>query len=70
MAYKKKYMRGERLTTLDEVVQQKNVYLGNIENPRNIAWVRAMQMNTVLKFLNGTGIYKAVRIEPEEDGNA
>lgn len=69
MAYKKKYKRGERLTTLDEVVQQKNVYLGYMDSPRCRAWVLSMQLNTVLGFLNSPGIYKADRVE-EEKGEA
>jgi len=57
---------GDRITSLDELVQQKWVYL--FPNPRgikHIGWIKSMQLEVVRRFLN-VGIYKAIPVNKED----
>lgn len=60
MAYKRKYHRGERITSFEDLLQEKIVYMGTDIRPKSILWVKSMQLNTILHFMGKYGIYKAV----------
>ena len=64
MSYKRKYKVGERIESLDELVQQDFVYLlGKFPRGiRHISVVQSMTLRTVMGFLK-RGIYKAVKEE-------
>ena len=71
MSYKRKYRMGERITSLDELVQQQWVYL--FPKPtgiKHIGWILSMQFGNVKRFLD-VGIYKAIptNLEENADGN-
>ena len=54
-------MRGDRLQTIPEVMAERIVYIaGFSSSPRNIEVVKSFQYRTIEKFLNGSGIFKAV----------
>ena len=57
---KKKWMRGERLLTIPDVMAERLVYLGNIPNPRHIEFVKSLQYRCIEGYLKYPGIYKAV----------
>lgn len=64
MSYKRKYKVGERIESLDELVQQQYVYLfgDSPRSIRHISVVQSMTLRTVMGFLK-RGIYKAVKEE-------
>ena len=64
MSYKRKYKVGERIESLDELVQQDFVYLfgDSARSIRHISVVQSMTLRTVMDFLK-RGIYKAVKEE-------
>lgn len=61
MAHKRKYHRGERITSIEELLEQSIVYLGTADiRTKSIQWIKCMQLNTILKCMEKPGIYKAV----------
>ena len=67
MSYKRKYKMGERITSLDELVQQHWVYLSpKPTGIKHIGWILSMQLGNVNRFLD-VGIYKAIPTNTEEN---
>ena len=66
--YVRKYHRGARITSLDELLEQEAVYMSAYDNRlKNIEVVKCMTLKTVLIFLNSGSIFKAVKGEgPDE----
>lgn len=61
MAYKRKYHRGARITSLDELLEEKSVYMGTWDHkPKPVAVLKCMTVNTVLSYMDGSGLYKTV----------
>lgn len=58
---KRKWMRGERLESIPDVMAESIVYVaGFSSSPRSIEVVKSFQYRTIEKFLNESGIFKAV----------
>ena len=57
---KKKWMRGQRLLTIPDVMAERLVYLGYIPNPRHIEFVKSLSYRSIEGYLKYPGIYKAV----------
>lgn len=66
MSYKRKYKKGARINSLDELSHQQLVYFNNWgDRPKNIAFIKSMQFRTVENLL-GLGLYRAEKIEDDE----
>ena len=66
MSYKRKYKKGERIHSLDELSHQQLVYFNNWgDSPKNIAFIKYMQFIIVERLLE-IGLYRAEKIEEEE----
>lgn len=61
MAYIKKWERGEAITSLDELANEKMVYLPY--GVRDCGWVQSMQFRFLKEMINQRRIYKAVKKE-------
>ena len=61
MSYKRKYKVGDRINSLDELIQQHYVYAFGTEarGIRHVSVLQSMTLRTVMGFLE-KGIYKAV----------
>lgn len=57
---KRKWMRGERIESIPEVMEQNLVYLGYIPTPRCIQYVKSLQYRSIEHYLEHPGIFKAV----------
>lgn len=68
MSYKRKYKAGDRINSLDELVQETYVYAfgTNPRGIRHISVLESMPLRTVMMFLS-RGIYKAIHVEEVED---
>lgn len=68
MSYKRKYHRGQRITSFEELLEQRLVYLSAYDNrTKSIEVVKCMMLGTVMKFLDCGMIYKAIPGEgPDE----
>ena len=65
MAYKKKYAKGNTITSLDELMKQKWVMWG--DSPRHMGFVGSMQMRTVHRLM-GFGYFSyAIDVREVED---
>lgn len=65
MAYKKKYAKGNTITSLDELMKQKWVMWG--DSPRHMGFVGSMQMRTVQRLM-GLGYFSyAIDVREVED---
>ena len=65
MAYKKKYAKGNTITSLDELMKQKWVMWG--DSPRHMGFVGSMQMRTVQRLM-GSGCFSyAIDVREVED---
>lgn len=60
---KRRYKRGDRIDTIQEVMSEPLVYVGPWKSPRSIEVVKNMTYRTIENFLNRHGIYKAVECE-------
>jgi len=68
MAYKRKYERGEPITSLDELAEQDFVYWHDKVTPRG--WFMSWQLKMTCDALKRGVIYKALKIkEDESNGN-
>lgn len=67
MSYKKKYKVGDRINSLDELVEETYVYAFGTtpRGIRHISVVESMTLRTVTMFLK-RGIYKAVPVKEAE----
>lgn len=67
MSYKRKYKVGDRINSLDELVEETYVYaFGTIPRGiRHISVIESMTLRTVKWFLD-RGVYKAVPAEDDE----
>ena len=71
MSYKRKYKVGDRINSLDELVNETYVYAFGTRprGIRHISVIQSMALRTVMGFLK-RGIYKAVPVEEGvSDGN-
>lgn len=68
MGYKRKYKIGEPLTSLDEVMEQKFVYMFNCARPINIGFIQSLQMRVVYNAIQAKRIFKAEKVG-KENGN-
>lgn len=62
---RRKYQQGDRITKLDELVQEEFVMVHGKVYHRG--WVCSWQINLALIYLQQHGCYKAVPIEEEEE---
>jgi hypothetical protein len=61
MAYKRKYRKGDKITSLDELVKQEFVYVhGKITH---VAWAKSWQVSLALMYIERGSIYYAEKIE-------
>lgn len=58
------FIVGERIFSVDELLNEEWLMLGGYPKHREV--FKSMPLRVVLVFLNGTGIYKAIRKESEE----
>ena len=66
MSYKRKYKKGARINSLDELYHQELVYFRGWEDrPRHIGFIKSMTFRTVANLLE-LGLYRAEKIEEEE----
>lgn len=65
MAYKRKYRKGEKITSLDELVKQEFVYF--FDRINHIGWVKSWQINLALRYIERGCLYYAEKME--EDTN-
>lgn len=61
---KRKFEAGDRISSIEELLENEWLMLGGY--PKHIEVFKSMPLRTVLMFLNGIGIYKAIRKESEE----
>ena len=65
MAYKKKYLKGKPIRSLDELMKQKWVMWG--DRPRHMGFVSSMQMYTVDKLMRLGYFSYAIDVSEVED---
>ena len=65
MAYKKKYAKGEPITSLDELMKQQWVMWG--DRPRHMGFVGSMQMRTVFRLMQFGYFSYAIDVSEVED---
>ena len=65
MAYKRKYRKGEKITSLDELVKQEFVYFADKIN--HIGWVKSWQVSLALRYIERGWLYYAEKIEEDEN---
>ena len=67
MAYKRKYRKGEKITSLDELVKQEFIYF--FDKITHNGWFMFWQFRMTKRFLDRGFLYYAERIkEGETDG--
>lgn len=62
----RKYEIGEKINSLDDLLNQKFVYLGKSNRPMHIEAVKSFQLRSVLQCLERGGFYMAVKRESEK----
>lgn len=65
MAYKRKYRKGDKITSLDELVKQEFVYV--FDRINHIAWVKSWQVSLALRYIERGQLYYAEKIEEDTD---
>ena len=65
MAYKRKYRKGEKITSLDELVKQEFVYF--YDKITHIGWVCSWQLRLAHKYIIRGCLYYAERINENEN---
>lgn len=65
--YKKKYAKGELITSLDEMMKQDFVFWGN--KIMSYGWFQNLYMAVALRAVKSNRIFKAVKIEEESNEN-
>lgn len=61
--YKKRYAKGEPITSLDELMEQGFVFLGNTIQP--CGWFQNWPIHLALNYVSRKSLYKAVKIKEE-----
>ena len=61
---KRKFDVGDRICSVDELLQNEWIMIGGY--PKHIEVLKSMPLRVILMFLNGNGIYKAIKKESEE----
>ena len=64
MAYKKKYRKGAKITSLDELVVQEFIYFYDKITHRG--WFGSWQFRTVVDFIDRGSLYYAEKITEEK----
>ena len=64
MAYKRKYRKGEQITSLDELMKQEFVYV--FDKITHIGWFGSWQVRLAQNFINRGLVYYAVKNEESE----
>ena len=57
---KKRYVRGDRIETIEDVMKERIVYFGFWPAPRSIEVVKSLQYRKIENCMKYPGIYKAV----------
>lgn len=57
MAYKRKYHKGEKITSIDDLAKQEFVYF--FDKITHAGWFRSWQFNLVIRYINGGCLYYA-----------
>jgi hypothetical protein len=65
MAYKKKYRKGAKITSLDELIKQEFVYF--YDKITHNGWFCSWQFRLAYKYLKSGRLYYAERIGEDED---
>ena len=65
MAYKRKYRKGDKITSLDELVKQEFVYV--FDRINHIAWVKSWQVSLALEYIKRGCLYYAEKEETNEE---
>ena len=65
MAYKRKYRKGAKITSLDELVKQEFVYF--YDKITHIGWAKSWQVRLALGYIERGCIYYAEKIEEDEE---
>ena len=61
--YKKRYAKGEPITSLDELMEQEIVFLGSAIQPKG--WFQNWQIRLAKGYVKANSIYKAVKIKED-----
>ena len=61
MAYKRKYQKGEQITSLDELMSQKFVYF--YDKITNLGWFGSWQLRWALTMIEQGKLFKAIPME-------
>lgn len=64
MAYKRKYKRGKKITTLDELSKQKFIYHGN--QILHCGWFMSWQVSLAQRYINKGWLYFAEKVSDEQ----
>ena len=65
MAYKKKYCKGEQITSLDELMKQEFVFCCDKITHRG--WFGSWQLSWVARMLDGRKLFYAVKSEVDTE---
>ena len=65
MAYKRKYRKGEKITSLDELVKQEFIYFYDKITARG--WFGSWQMRLANSYIVRGCLYKAERVNENEN---
>lgn len=61
MAYKRKYRKGEPITSLNELYQQKFIYFGN--KITHHGWFGSWQLRLAQQYIDRGWLYKAEEVQ-------
>lgn len=67
MGYKRKYKRGEPITSLDDIMKYDYFYVFNSERPKHVGFVQSLQFRVVYNQIKAGMLYKAEKISEEDD---
>lgn len=67
MAYKRKYRRGEVITSLDELAKQEFIYWHN--KIYHAGWFMSWQFRMAKRFIDAGSLYYAVSTADEKEDN-
>lgn len=67
MAYKRKYRRGEKITSLDELAKQEFVYF--YDKIYHNGWFASWRFRDIARYIQRGCLYYAERTEDDEQGD-
>lgn len=67
MSYKRKYKRGERITSLDELSKQEFIYF--FDKITHHGWFMSWQFSLAKRYIERGMLYYAVKIDEEVTNN-